>query len=232
MSLFKSYFRRCKERKEVKEDSKVINEEQQNELDNNEETTNNQEETREMTMNHDIDFDFISKLEGGRKTEGYVPDHSGSKSGVTIATGVDLGQWNETQLRNVGVPENLIEKLKPYLGLIKNDALQKIRENPLTISKEEARILDRRIKNHFAESFIDHYNTNSNISFKNIEPEKQTVIVSVAFQYGIRLDKVTPNFWRQITNQMWNEAYDNLRDFGDRYPTRRNKEADLLKKAI
>ena len=39
-----------------------------------------------------IDFNFISKLEGGRKTKGYVPDPEGSRSGVTIATGVDLGK--------------------------------------------------------------------------------------------------------------------------------------------
>ena len=37
-----------------------------------------------------IDFDFILEQEGF-ETEGYVPDAENSKSGVTIASGFDLG---------------------------------------------------------------------------------------------------------------------------------------------
>ena len=38
-----------------------------------------------------IDFDFIKDREGF-ETKGYVPDPEGSQSGVTIASGFDLGQ--------------------------------------------------------------------------------------------------------------------------------------------
>ncbi len=38
-----------------------------------------------------IDYKFLSDREGGRKLLGYVPHGGGSKSGVTIATGFDLG---------------------------------------------------------------------------------------------------------------------------------------------
>ncbi len=44
------------------------------------------------------------------------------------------------------------------------------------------------------------------------------VIASVAYQYG-SLSR---------TNRDWQGALENLRDFGDVYDTRRNKEADLL----
>ena len=63
--------------------------------------------------------------------------------------------------------------------------------------------------------------------FHDLSDECQTVVASVAFQYG-RLEVATPNFWRQVTTGYWLAALENLRDFGDRYPTRRNKEADLL----
>jgi hypothetical protein len=63
-----------------------------------------------------IDYDFISKLEGGRQTTGYVPDTNTSQSGVTIATGFDLGQRNENDLIALNLPQSLIDKLKPYLG--------------------------------------------------------------------------------------------------------------------
>ncbi|WP_393941438.1 pesticin C-terminus-like muramidase, partial [Shewanella sp. S23-S33] len=39
-----------------------------------------------------VNFGFISGLEGGPILQGYVPDPKNSNSGVTIATGFDLGQ--------------------------------------------------------------------------------------------------------------------------------------------
>ena len=56
-------------------------------------------------------------LEGGCKTTGYVPASSVSKSGVTIATGFDLGQRNENDLRSLKLNSIIVTKLKPYLGL-------------------------------------------------------------------------------------------------------------------
>ena len=50
-----------------------------------------------------IDYKFISDLEGGSKTTGYVPAASVSKSGITIATGFDLGQRNESDLKSLKI---------------------------------------------------------------------------------------------------------------------------------
>ena len=58
------------------------------------------------------------------------------------------------------------------------------------------------------------------------------VVSSVGFQYGSNLAKATPRFWDAVTNGRWQDAVDELRNFGDSYSTRRNKEADLLQKAI
>jgi GH24 family phage-related lysozyme (muramidase) len=49
----------------------------------------------------------------------------------------------------------------------------------------------------------------------------------VAFQYG-DLASRTPNFWRQVVAHDWSAACANLANFGDRYPTRRKQEAQLL----
>jgi GH24 family phage-related lysozyme (muramidase) len=68
-------------------------------------------------------------------------------------------------------------------------------------------------------------------SFSQLPPEAQTVIASVSFQYG-DLATRTPTFWGHVTNERWQKAVDELRNFGDRYPTRRGKEADLLQGAI
>ena len=65
------------------------------------------------------------------------------------------------------------------------------------------------------------------LEFGQLTDAQKTVITSVLFQYGS--PRRTPNFWRKVTNQDWAGAEAELRNFGDKYPTRRNKEADLLK---
>jgi hypothetical protein len=120
-----------------------------------------------------IDFNFISRLEGGRHTRGYVPNPETSRSGVTVGTGVDLGQMGD---------QDLVDET-------------------------------------------------ADVSFEDLPDGVQTVIASVAFQYG-SLQKRTPNFWRQITSGDWQGAYRNLQNFGDDYGTRRKKEAVLLKQSL
>ena len=60
-----------------------------------------------------IDWNFIKTLEGNNLV-GKVPDAEGSKSGVTIASGFDLGARNLADLS--GLPEEIINNLKPFLG--------------------------------------------------------------------------------------------------------------------
>ncbi len=93
-------------------------------------------------MVHKIDFGFIGKLEGKGKLDGYVPDAEGSKSGVTIATGIDIGQMNAQSLAAFPITEVLRDKLRPYLGKIKQDAVQALAQQPLRITEEEAEELD------------------------------------------------------------------------------------------
>lgn len=55
----------------------------------------------------------ISDEEGGIYLTGYIPSPG---SGVTIASGVDLGQQGERELTSRSVPASIIQKLRPYLG--------------------------------------------------------------------------------------------------------------------
>lgn len=53
-------------------------------------------------MSDQIDWKFIAAREGAEVLIGYVPMKNGKVfgiSGVTIATGVDLGQRNESDLK-------------------------------------------------------------------------------------------------------------------------------------
>lgn len=183
-----------------------------------------------------IDYKFISDLEGGSRTTGYVPAAGVSSSGVTIATGFYLGQRNAQDLRNLGLNESLLNKLKQYLGKTRQDAVNYLREHPLTITVAEAAMIDRAVKKSHVEGLVRRYNTSSyntsRIQFFNLPAEAQTVIASVSFQYGVGLDRRAPKFWRAACAQNWAECVKILKNFGDSYPTRRRKEAVLLERIV
>lgn len=81
-------------------------------------------------MANKINYNFLSDREGGQKLLAYVPDSKGSKSGVTVATGFDLGQRNEADLKRLKLSKILIDKLKPYLGITKKDTVTAIKKSP------------------------------------------------------------------------------------------------------
>ena len=101
---------------------------------------------RRKRVPENIDYTFLSELEGGSKTRGYVPAASVSKSGVTISTGFDLGQRNESDLKRLKLNANLIAKLKPYLGLKGKDAQDLIKKMPLLITLVDAQEIDKAVK--------------------------------------------------------------------------------------
>jgi GH24 family phage-related lysozyme (muramidase) len=113
----------------------------------------------------------------------------------------------------------------------KLEAVDFLNQHPLVIAAEEAEMLDTEVKTRFIRELVRQYDEAADVSFDELPDGVQTVIASVAFQYG-NLYKRTPNFWRQITSGDWQAAYENLRNFGDAYSTRRNKEVDLFRKSL
>ena len=84
--------------------------------------------------------DLIFNVEGN-KGAGYVPKDS-PNSGVTIGMGVDVGQHSVKDFKRYGVPTNIIDKLKPYFGVTGEKAKQLIKDQTVTLSKEEVRDLN------------------------------------------------------------------------------------------
>lgn len=169
-----------------------------------------------------IDWDFITEQEGGRILKGYLPDRK-SKSGVTIATGFDLGQRSESDLQ--GLPASLIAKLKPFLGIKGAKADQMAGD--LVITEDEGRQIDEFSKGEATDRLARKWKAATGQDFSDLPKSKATTLASVAFQYG-DLESRTPNFWKQTTSGDWDAATDNLRNFGDRYGSRRTREANYL----
>ena len=182
------------------------------------------------TKNHNIDFNFISTFEGGSLNKGYVPDAQNSKSGVTLAIGFDLGARNANDLLALALDTKLIDLLSPYLGLQGRQALHYLQDHPLSISDTNATAINLAVKHKLLGSLITKYDASGQVPFAAIPARWQTVIASVEFQYG-SLQKKCPSFWRCVSQQNWPGAIAELRGFGDRYPTRRNKEADYVEQS-
>lgn len=192
-----------------------------------------QEPIKQEDYKESIDWDFIGDLEGKGKTRGYVPTRGGKvldKSGVTIATGFDLGSRSERDIKSL--PESLQEKLRPFLGVQGQDVLS-LPYKRLKISPEEAQLLDRLAKETTMSKLKKNYEETTGEKFEDLPGEVQTVMSSVAFQYGGNgIVKKAPKFWGQMVSKDYENALKNLNNFGDKYVTRRRKEGKLLSKYL
>jgi hypothetical protein len=182
-----------------------------------------------------IDWDFIGTLEGQSVLDAYVPDPETSQSGVTIATGVDLGQLSVAELAGFGLSAELTAKLQPYVGLRQQAAAAYLAANPLHITKEESDALDQADRRPDINGLTANYAAAiapGAPGFDGLPDPAQTVLASVSFQYGPNLAVRAPRFWRTAVNQDWQGMIAELRNFGDKYPTRRNKEANYLQAGL
>lgn len=169
-----------------------------------------------------IDFEFVRVLEGDELV-GYVPDPEGSKSGITISTGVDLHHTDTDQLE---IEQELKDKLRLFRNFTGYDAIVHLVNNPLKLTQEESDQLSRAVYSEHIKRIATLWNRHAYADWKCIGKCKRTVVFSVLYQYGN--PSRVPRFWQACTEGNWGEVITELRHFGDRYPTRRNKEADYL----
>ena len=205
----------------------------------------------------EIDWDFISGKEGKAWTQGYVPTSMGQylgtekydatkhgavlgKSGVTIATGFDIGQHNEWDLKSLGLALPLRAKLKPFLLLKKLEATKKLEEKSgLAIDADEAKQIDTAEKRKVIKHLQTRYNLKSaekkkTLQFQQLPSEIQTAIASFAFNFGDNLDnekEPAKTFWALVTDQDF-EAAATLLEKQTFLAKRRKAEAALMRKGM
>ena len=155
---------------------------------------------------YQIDWDLISKLEGGNHHKGYHPSEN---SGVTIATGFDLKM-----------------KLTKYLG--KTGAEASEMAGSLQIDEIDSKEINELSKMFYTNDIAKQFNLKSkDKKFKELTASQQTIIASVGYQYG-SLSRV-PTFFGHVTEGNWTETINELNNFKDKFPTRRETEATYLK---
>lgn len=170
---------------------------------------------------------------GGPNPERYVPM---GISGVTIGTGVDLGQTDKITLRNMSVTNAIVYQLMPYFEQRKAAAVAVLHRLPLTLSQSDADELDAAMLSHHVTKIADYYDRAVGVigMFSKLPWQAQAVIVSIQYQRGVNSPRKYPNTWKAFVNQDWADAAYRLGTgrFWDDYQNRRRLESELLKELV
>lgn len=192
--------------------------------------------------------DFLNRqgVEGPRQLRGYIPARPGNfygnanqrpdtytvigVSGVTIATGCDLGQTDAATLQSYGLPLAIVNQLRPYLGQKSAAAIAKLSALPLTIAADTAALLDECVHAGYLQRYVaPAYKKASGADFDTLPKQAQAVVFSVCYQKGcggVRRD--WPKLWGYLVAQDWCAASKELRTGFTLYKLRRRIEGDLL----
>ena len=195
-------------------------------------------------------------IEGPQQLRGYIPCHrtrggtinyrgpeSGPPedvtamgvSGVTIATGVDLGQTDADTLLRGGLEAGITAMLRPYLGLRRDAAIRKLHARPLTIAPDTAHALDSAMLGIHAGRISAHYDSfGPAVPFAGLPWQAQAAIFSLLYQRGIGASAKAPKTWAALTRGDWRDAAARFCDASlwDGYRERRRLEGELLKEIL
>ena len=180
-----------------------------------------------------VDWEFIGALEGNR-INGYIPKNKQGKilgkSGVTIGTGVDLGSKNTAYFSKLD--KSIRDKLSPYFGLKGTAAANKLKTEPLSLTKEQVVKINKITKDSELDKIKKRWKSSSKASnlpsnFDDLPKWMATPVVSALFQYGANS---SPKLWTAITSGDVPTIEKELRNFtkSNDYQTRRDAEADYL----
>jgi uncharacterized Zn-binding protein involved in type VI secretion len=184
-----------------------------------------------------IDFVSLAAMEGGQRLLAYVPP--AGRSGVTVATGVDLGQISLDELKGRrGLAADLTKRLLPYVGKIRGrDAPEELlRHRPLRISSEEADQIDEAWQRPLLKAAISEWDRRGpSVEFRSLSSAQQTVLFSRTYHQGAGMPDtaIAQAFYRAAQKGRWAEAEQLLRDYPTHqgwYRSRVAREADLLRR--
>jgi GH24 family phage-related lysozyme (muramidase) len=192
-----------------------------------------------------IDFNKLADFEGGQQVHGYVPIMKdgtvAGQSGVTIATGFDIGQRSAASLKGFGFPPDLEKKYEPFCNKTKQDAVEALKKaNGLTITKAEADETDMKIQRYHLVEAKKSWNGSipkGGVKFEDLTSAQQTVLLSRTYHQGPGMPKtkIAQDFYTAAQKGDWVAAEKALRNYkvtAGWYITRVHQEADLLAKDL
>lgn len=174
----------------------------------------------------------------GCKTRNYTGDNGNpedymvmGRSGVTIATGCDLGQQTAAGLRAMGISASLVEHFAPYLERSCDMAIAALHRCPCSITDAECDALDLAVHSDYVRRCALLYDSASSVPFAAIPREAQAVVAHLFYHLGG--PQKYPQTWRALIRQEWRVAAAKLCDgalWSGPYDAGRASEGRLLQK--
>ena len=171
----------------------------------------------------------VSLWEGGGKPFANVPYKKGqlnNKSGVTVASGLDIGQREESdELRNLGLPEKLVRKLAPYLGKKRGEAVDFLAKHPLFLTTEEIDLISRATMLNMSQNAQRQWDAKVKRErhkhpnaprFHELTSDQQTLLFSRFYQNG-NFEKRHKAFFEAVMDNDWDRAIGALQMEADSY---------------
>lgn len=177
-----------------------------------------------------VDFAFIASLEGDQWLRGYVPMKDNKvlgKSGMTVASGFDLGQWYPEDLDKLGFPQGLMDKIKYFAApnnfknLTRSDVVARVAKlGPVPeLTKPEADLCDGAVFSKILGAAImawDRARAPGVSAFTALPGGWQTVWLSRVYQEGPRARSADAIAFRSAANAgSWQQAIVMLRSYRD-----------------
>lgn len=155
------------------------------------------------------------------------------QSGVTVGTGLDLGQQGQADLRRMGFDDATISRFRPYLGKKRQAAVAALAAAPLTLSNAECDAVDEAVHGDYIRRAADLYDRNTEgLPFAELPQEAQAVIVSLFYQLGSpfpsRDHAGYPVLYGHLCCGNWQAAAHELLTGFRNYANRRADEGRLL----
>lgn len=155
-------------------------------------------------------------------------------SGVTIATGCDLGQTNIATLQEYGLAPGIIQQLSPYIGRKRDDAIHALHIAPLAISQADAQAMDDAIHyGYLGKYVIPNFERKSRLRFEDQAEPVQTIYFSIIFQRGCTgADNAHPDIMAAFHRAAFENAARMLMAWTGDYAPRRNAEGKYLMQGL
>ncbi|XP_063717158.1 uncharacterized protein LOC134844418 isoform X2 [Symsagittifera roscoffensis] len=179
-----------------------------------------------------LDTDFIRDT-FGFSNRGVISDRRNNTKGIQIATNVDLSQWCEEEFIHLEMPDDLIDKLAPYLGKRGLEAAQALKEMPLEITWFDADLLSKAVMRYWAKYYANIYDESVKsikgrhlLSWEELDVRVRTIIYVVLQQ--VPSVSTVPNFWNHLTRQHWKHVHSELKIMYKRDLLRKGGESEYF----
>lgn len=188
-----------------------------------------------------VDWNFI-RVSEGYKDHGYIPYNNdgtiAGNSGITIASGFDLGQHSAADIDQIGLPATTAAALKGYVGLKGYTAEAYLYTHPTVyITPAEGALINSWAHSEtLIRTAAAFDNGTSPGAFYQLPPQVQTAIADAAFQFGslaYTKNADMKSFWNHVIAKDWSSAINDLETAARKgYAERRAREADLIRSAL